>query len=38
MKNLIVWGVDGTTDKCRALLEVLKSSDFINKNNIRALS
>ena len=32
MKNLIGMGVDGImTDKCRALLEVLKSSDFIDK-------
>ena len=32
MKNLIGMGVDGImTDKCRALLEVLKSSDFVDK-------
>jgi len=32
MKNLIDMGVDGImTDKCRALLEVLKSRDFIDK-------
>ena len=32
MKNLIGMGVDGImTDRCRALLKVLKSSDFIDK-------
>jgi glycerophosphoryl diester phosphodiesterase len=32
MKNLIGMGVDGImTDKCRALLEAIKSSDFIDK-------
>ncbi len=35
MKNLIGMGVDGImTDKCRALLEVLKSRDFFDKKII----
>jgi len=35
MKNLIGMGVDGImTDKCRTLLEVLKSRDFIDRKII----